>query len=86
MKLIKILPIMILALACTFVSFACSNAKSPVSPATDDLSSITNDLPESINADVHNRSLLAAYDAVIDPVAKTFTISPIERNAQYHFP
>jgi uncharacterized delta-60 repeat protein len=78
MKPVKIMSIMILAFACAFMSFACSNSKSPVSPS--------NDLPESLNADVHNRSLLAAYDAVIDPVAKTFTVSPIERSAQYHYP
>ncbi len=86
MKSVKILSIVIIALACAFVLIACSNAKSPVSPATDDSSSITNDLPESLNADVHSRSLLAAYDAVIDPAAKTFTITPIERSTQYHFP
>jgi hypothetical protein len=86
MKLVKILSILILVLACAFVSFACSNDKSPVNPSTDDAFGITNDLPESSNVDVHSRSLLAAYDAVIDPVAKTFTVTPINRSAQYHFP
>ena len=86
MKLVKILSIVILVLACAFLTFACSKAKSPVTPATDDSSSITNDLPESLNSDGHSRSLLAAYDAVIDPVAKTFTVTPVERSAQYHFP
>jgi len=86
MKLVKILSIVILVLACAFLTFACSKAKSPVTPATDDSSSITNDLPESLNADVHNRSLLAAYDAVIDPVAKTFTVEPMNRSGDYHFP
>jgi len=86
MKIVKILSIVILVLACAFLTFACSKAKSPVTPATDDSSSITNDLPESLNADVHNRSLLAAYDAVIDPVAKTFTVEPMNRSGDYHFP
>jgi uncharacterized delta-60 repeat protein len=30
--------------------------------------------------------ILAVYDAVIDPVEKTFQVTPVERNSQFHFP
>jgi hypothetical protein len=86
MKLIKYLLIILLVIACAVVQIACSNGKSPVEPAIDDTSAISSDLPSSSIADIGNRSLLGVYDAVIDPVAKTFTITPDNRSAQYHFP
>jgi uncharacterized delta-60 repeat protein len=71
--------------ACAVVSIACSNGKSPVEPSI-------NDLPVTISTGTENRSLLAVYDAVIDPEFKTFTITPSalitpsDRTAQFHFP
>ena len=85
MKLYKILTIFTLVIASAIESIACSNGKSPVEPATDETSAISSDLPISIGTDIENRNLLAVYDAVIDPSAKTFTITPDSRSAQYHF-
>jgi hypothetical protein len=86
MKLIKYLPTILLLVVCTVVSIACSNGKSPVTPATEDTSGISSDIPVSLGISGDSRNLLAVYDAVIDPAAKTFTFSPAERSAQYHFP
>jgi uncharacterized delta-60 repeat protein len=86
MKLYKYLPIVLLVIACAVMSIACSNGKSPVEPSSDDLSGISSDLPISFGTDIENRNLLAIYDAVIDPVSKTFTITPDNRSAQYHYP
>ena len=45
------------------------------------------DLPLSFGTDdASGRSVLAIYDAVIDPVAKTFTITPATRESTYHLP
>jgi uncharacterized delta-60 repeat protein len=77
---------LLLMISCAVVTIACSNGKSPVEPATEDMSGISGDLPESSVADIQNRNLLAVYDAVIDPVAQTFTVTPDNRTAQYHFP
>jgi hypothetical protein len=87
MKTIKILLSVFLIFACAAVTIACSNGNSPVEPPTDDTSGISNDLPISFGSEVeNNRSVLAVYDAVIDPVAKTFSISPSERIAGFHYP
>jgi uncharacterized delta-60 repeat protein len=86
MKLFKNLPILILVIACAVVSIACSNGKSPITPSSDDVSGISNDLPVSFGSVDESRNLLAVYDAVIDPAAKTFTITPVDRKAQYHLP
>jgi hypothetical protein len=83
---IKILPIFIMMIACAVMSIACSNGNSPVEPSTNEISGISNDLPMSIGAELENRDLLAVYDASIDPAAETFTITPDNRTAQYHFP
>ena len=86
MKLLKYFPIILLVIACAVVSIACSNGKSPVTPSSEDISGISNDLPISFGSDFDSRSLLAVYDAVIDPESKTFTVTPDTRTAQYHFP
>jgi uncharacterized delta-60 repeat protein len=86
MKLIKYLPIYLLVIVCALLSIACSNGKSPVTPSSDDTSGISSDIPISFGSATDSRSLLAVYDAVIDPAAKTFTITPVDRSAQFHFP
>ena len=86
MKLFKNLPIILLVAACAVVSIACSNGKSPVAPSSDDVSGISNDLPATFGTFDDSRNILAVYDAVIDPVSKTFTISPVDRTAQFHYP
>jgi hypothetical protein len=85
MKLIKFLSILLLAIACTIVPIACSNGNSPISPAVESTSGISQELPIASATGNSNRSLLAVYDAIIDPVAKTFTITSSDRSAQYHY-
>ena len=63
---------------------ACSGSKSPVSPGIKDSDSPA--LPDSSVYPPGNRDILAVYDAVIDPAAKTFTVTPDERAVAYHFP
>ena len=61
---------------------ASSKNQSPLEPSNQ-----SNDLPLSFGTkDTSGRSILAVYDLVIDPVAKTFAITPSERTADYHFP
>ena len=44
-------------------------------------------LPDVSNAGSgRNRDVVAVYDAVIDQTAKTFILTPVERDIQYHFP
>ena len=86
MKLIKILLIHLLVIVCAVVSIACSNGKSPVETSIDDSSGISSDLPVALGSATDSRSLLAVYDAVIDPAAQTFTVTPDNRTTQYHFP
>jgi uncharacterized delta-60 repeat protein len=64
-------------------SIACSNGNSVVSPAVENTSGISQELPIASADGNSNRSLLAVYDAVIDPAAKTFTIEP-SRDLAYH--
>ena len=86
MKLFKNLPIILLVVACTVVSIACSNGKSPVGISTDGISGISSDLPESSIIPPENRAVIAVYDATIDPDAGTFTITPGVREGAYHLP
>jgi len=45
------------------------------------------DLPSSFGNDATSgRSVLAVYDAVIDPIAEKFTVTPSQRTTDYHFP
>jgi len=66
---------------CELVFIGCSQNKLPVSPAIRD-SVFPIDNIEA-NAD---RDVLTVYDATIDPITKTFILSPSQRNADYHFP
>ena len=73
-------------LAAVILMTSCSSSSKvgelPVSPNLSET-----ELPTSFGIeDISNRSILGVYDAVIDPVAKTFTIAPSNRNADYHFP
>jgi uncharacterized delta-60 repeat protein len=68
-------------IACIFLSISCSKARSPVEPGIaeqEDLIAVM-EIP-------FNRTVYAVYDVVIDPIAKTFTVTPIDRSSQYHFP
>lgn len=86
MKRFKNLPILLLVVICVFVSIACSNVNSPIVPANNDISGISIDLPEAHSSAADSRSMLAVYDAVIDPSTETFTITPVDRSSQFHFP
>jgi uncharacterized delta-60 repeat protein len=85
MKFIKLFTTIILMIAGVFLLFACSNTKSPIEPSSGEIPGISNELPESFISGDERRSLLAVYDCVIDPSKQTFTITPSERSAQYHF-
>lgn len=63
---------------------ACSGNKSPVDPAIQD--SLSPTLIDSSMNPPENRDVIAVYDAEIDPVAGTFTISPAVREGAYHLP
>ncbi|MFH1515189.1 MAG: hypothetical protein ABIG42_06990, partial [bacterium] len=82
----KTLAIVLLLIFFVILSSACSNAKSPLEPATENLSGVSDDLPDAFVVGAENRSLLAVYDAVIDPSTQSFTISPAERTGTYHYP
>jgi hypothetical protein len=69
-------------LAVTFS--ACSTGKSPVEPVIQDSNAPS--LPDSSLNLSENRDVIAVYDAVIDPVAETFTIAPEAREGAYHTP
>ena len=69
----------------TFVFPACSKGlQSPAEPSQNSLP----DIAGSLNAQqVDGRSVIAVYDAVIDPVAQTFSITPsVDRAGAFHFP
>jgi hypothetical protein len=58
---------------------ACSKGKSPVEP-------VINDAQISFGTESENRSVLAVYNAVIDPDKKTFTLEPANRSGNFHYP
>jgi hypothetical protein len=43
-------------------------------------------MPESFGIPMSDRNIVAVYDAAIDPEKGTFTITPSQRTASYHFP
>ena len=65
-------------LALTIIS-GCSNSGTPVLP--DQI-----DEPEIESSKDSSRSVIGVYDALIDPVNKTFTIEPATRTSDFHFP
>jgi len=62
---------------------ACSGTKSPVLPPSPE---VNDGIPVIGDSSKSNRDVVAVYDAVIDPIAGTFEITPEERSADYHFP
>ena len=63
---------------------SCSKGKNPVgNPVSSD---VPIDAYQFSNAVEDNRSMLAVYDAVIDPDVKTFKVTFSERSADYHIP
>jgi len=59
-----------------------SKSQSPLEPTNQ-----VSDLPLSFGTDdTSGRNVLAVYDAAIDPVAKTFMVTPVTRAADYHLP
>ena len=84
MRSIKFQPVYLIITVLIISSIACSKGNSVVSPAVEDTSGISQELPIASVTGSSNRSLLAVYDAVIDPAAKTFTIEPAERDLAYH--
>jgi hypothetical protein len=77
---------LVLGILISFFFGACSKSKSPLEPAINEDQDISQDLPETIEVQTENRTILAAYDVMIDPKSKTFEITPFERNAKYHYP
>ena len=61
-----------------------SCSKSGHTPIATEIS--PNDIPAIPSDERSDRTVLAVYDAVIDPDAKTFTITPVERTADFHVP
>jgi len=84
-KILKAATVFVLLASIAFAQAACSGSskgQSPVEPSTK-----ISELPESFGTeDTSGLSVLAVYDAVIDPVAKTFTVTPMSRESAYHFP
>ncbi len=79
MKPAKILLALFIGILLATTITACSKGKSPVEPVIDNV-------PISFGTESDNRSALAVYNAVIDPNAKTFTVEPANRTAEYHYP
>ncbi|MCD6217126.1 hypothetical protein J7L05_04595 [bacterium] len=82
MKLSNILLALFVGILLATTITACSKGKSPVEPVIND----ADDIPVSFSTESDNRSVLAVYNAVIDPDAKTFTVEPANRSGEYHFP
>jgi len=60
---------------------SCSTGNTVVNPGND-----SQQVPGSFGVSESGRNIVAIYDAVIDPDNGTFTITPIQRSASYHFP
>lgn len=78
MRFLDVLSALVLVIAFTLISIACSNGKSPVEPSSGDIAGISSDLPISFGSIADSRNVLAAYDAVIDPSDSTFAITSVE--------
>ncbi len=75
----RIFAFLLFAILLAISSTACSKGKSPVEPVIDNV-------PISFGTESKSRSVLAVYNAVIDPIKKTFTVEPANRTAEYHYP
>ena len=89
--------LVLLLLSLILVLPACSGGKSPVEPfdfaqgrsfdyAQDMPFDFAQGMPPSFGTASDNSSVVAVYDAVIDPDAGTFEIAITERSAEYHYP
>jgi len=65
----------------TFFAISCSTAKNPV-----EIQNEIKVIPSASDSESQEYCILAVYDATIDPIAKTFTVTPSERIADFHFP
>ena len=83
MKIFSLGGMIILLLSFILILGACSNNRIPVMPIGQESSNQQYELPQ---VEESNRSIIAVYDAVIDPVAQTFTITLEDRICDYHFP
>ena len=86
MRFIKVLSVAFMMLILILLFAACSGSEkygnSPVAPSIND-----SDQPLMFGTgEESGRSILAAYDAVVDPIAKTFTVTPVNRESSYHLP
>jgi uncharacterized delta-60 repeat protein len=86
MKYSSLMTALTLVISFTILSIACSNVESPIEPPGVNLSVDLSDLPESVSPVYDNHRLFAVYDAIIDPAAGTFELTPSSREASYHFP
>ena len=86
MYFFKALSILVLLIAFTIVSITCSSRKSPVEPMVDNPGEMSQEIPDSLGTEDSSRNKLSIYECVIDPDAKTFTVEPISRSSEYHFP
>ena len=86
MKLFAQLSLLTLVLTCIFISFACSQGKSPIEPMDLNTAEMPLDIPDSLGYENIDRNVLSIYNCIIDPVAETFTMEPISRSSEYHFP
>jgi len=77
MKLFRSTMIVMLAVLALTIA-ACSSSKAPVEPG--------DNTPLAFGVPMDGGNVLAVYDAVIDPVAGTFEVTPVERIGAYHFP
>jgi uncharacterized delta-60 repeat protein len=84
MRTKRIIAILI-SLIAIIATVSCSGSLKNQSPLEPDIQ--VPDQASSIGTDeTCGRNVLAVYDAVIDPIAKTFTVKQSERTADYHFP
>jgi len=84
MKFLKMSTIILTSIILAIVLASCSGSSKNQTPLEPD--NQVSDLPSFGTGETSGRTLLAIYDAVIDPIAKTFTVTPDERTADYHFP
>lgn len=66
--------------------FSCSTGSNPVDPMSLQNLIDTGIPQDGISVEESNRNIIAVYEAVIDPVAQTFTLNPCERQSNFHFP
>jgi len=85
MRSIKTSILIVVSMMLVIALASCSGSSKNQLPIEPNIQS--NDSQLSLGTeDTSGRSILAVYDAMIDPIAKTFTAAPAERIADYHFP